>query len=600
MRIPNRIVRERRYLIHALLVSFAIAIVFNLGARYLHIFRGQENLAIDKFMQLRSRETSTQIFIIDIDEIAFQSIPVELRRPLSRAFLAKLIQKVAATNPSVLAIDIDLSEQAPDQEILLAALDEVSRNTRTRIALLYLLHMQDRNGEKIIQIPQRHQAFMDKIRKFPNAKDRFAFGYVNLEGEDRMVRAMRPVIHLNGQPHLSFPATVMYLCAKKPAIGSKDETVSISTKGCFDREQEIQFDIDEEERINFSHNFDRVYAKTALTSSPEDLGYLTDKIVMIGSTFEKSRDLWNAPIKFSEHQQQMPGVYLLANSVNTLLNNKRIHHLSIFTTIALDTLFGFGISLFLIYIGSSLLRSVLILAGLGLFMVALSFPLFAHWNQWLDYIATANGVTLHRILHRRHEKKKQRSRTSTLEGRDLLDWFNKASDLPPKAKFLVMAAEISDLKQACAGQPEYNVFQLLKGWQETSKELSKRFPAARLHQDSRILMFFPDTEDSEVLEAAQFILQRIHQLEQEMKKQIKIFPHLHPAIGIDRQKHGVVETIGNACELAMIAPELHAEIIATENFINGASDPLSASFCAELDVSGKTIKVYEIKKTANA
>ncbi|MCI0412902.1 CHASE2 domain-containing protein [bacterium] len=599
MRIPSRIVRERRYLLHALLVSFAIAIVFNVGAQYLHVFRGQENSAIDKFMRMRSREKSAQIFIVDINERAFLSIEAGLRRPLSRKFLAELIQKVADTRPRVLAIDLDLSEQAPEQETLLAALTQAAG--KTKIAILYDLQVQKTINQTTIRILENHKAFMDEIWKIPGAKERFAFGYINLEKEDQIARSMRPVIILDGTPQLSFPAAVMYLCADQPAMRTKNHTVSVSTKGCLSApKEEMHFEIGEEERINFLHTFDHPSAGFVLTSSMETLHHLTGKIVLIGATFKKSKDVWNTPLTGMEgFENGMFGVDLLANSINTLLTNRRIHHVSLLTTIALDTLFGFGISLFLIYIGSSFLRSVLILAGLGLFMVAVSFPLFAHWNHWLDYIATANGVTLHRILHRRHENKKQRARRSTLEGRDMMDWFIKAADLPTGTSYFVLAAEISDLKDACAGQPEYNAFQLVKGWKETGRELSKRFPDARIYQDSRILMFFPETANSAVLEAAQFLVEKIHELEQEMKKHIKIFPDLHAAIGVDRQMNGVVEAIGNACELALIAHEMNSKIIATERFINAAADSLPATFCAELTVSGKVMKVYEIKTTAN-
>ena len=599
MRIPGRIVRERKYLLHALLVSFGIAVLFNVGARYLHIFEGQENAAIDKFMRMRSRERSEQIFIVDINEQAFLTIEPNLRRPLSRKFLADLIQKVAATRPRVLAIDLDLSAQAPDQQTLLAALKQASGNTR--IALLYVLHLQQANDQTILRIPENHRAFMDEIWKIPNAKERFAFGYINLEQSDQVARSMRPVIILDGQPRLSFPATVMYLCADQPAMRKENGAVAVSTKGCLNRKEEILFEIGEQERINFLHTFHHVSAGRVAASGVETLDDLSGKIVLIGATFEKSKDIWNTPLTGTAgYESGMFGVDLLANSINTLLSNRRIHHVSLPTTIALDTLFGFGISLFLIYVGSSVLRSILILSGVGLFMIALSFPMFAHWDHWLDYIATANGVTLHRILHNMHEKKKRRGRVSTLEGRDLMDWFIKAADLPPKESYVVMAAEISDLMEACAGQPEYNAFQLVKGWKEAGKELTKKFPAARIYQDSRILMFFPDTENAAVLQAAEFVVEKIHELEKELKKQIKIFPDLHPAIGIDRQMNGVVEAIGNACELALMAHELKSKIIATDRFVNASDDSFASTFCGELNVSGKTIRVYEIKTTATA
>ena len=116
--------------IPALLLGAAVSLAV-IGLSRVGVFSGWETRAVDAFQFMRDRDAPTGIVLVHIDEDAFRDLGE--RQPLSRRYLAELVDFLIRSGARVVALDILL--QVPSQPDEDDALVTVARQWAGRLVL---------------------------------------------------------------------------------------------------------------------------------------------------------------------------------------------------------------------------------------------------------------------------------------------------------------------------------------------------------------------------------------------------------------------------------------------------------------------------------
>jgi len=110
--------RRKRRFYKSLLLGFAVSLLISLGS-YLGYLDVIEAKALDLLMRLRGQQRSAEIVLVKIDDQAFEKLGE--KQPLSRSYIAGLIEVVARGGAKVIGLDIELkvpTDPAEDGRLL--------------------------------------------------------------------------------------------------------------------------------------------------------------------------------------------------------------------------------------------------------------------------------------------------------------------------------------------------------------------------------------------------------------------------------------------------------------------------------------------------
>lgn len=403
--------RKRRFyksLLLGIVVTLLLSIVSYLG--YLDRFEAK---ALDFFIALRGRQRSPDIVLVKIDDQAFANLGE--RQPLPRSYLAGLIEVAARAGARVIGVDIELKvpTNPTEDERLLQVIRDVEAAGRSRIVLTYVIRPEEDETGGLYRRSPFYAAALDRVAGFANAS----------MDSDGFVRKIPLAVRASDGGRL--PAFGLAVLAGDAGYNAK--TLDAALHG--DSEMQLhlaewnrlegkllqdrtplRFTLDESWKINFAGGEGSfvalpsdplaMLAKTGMPLAADNP--LRGKIVLIGATFQESRDFLPTPYGL------MSGLEIHANIIHTLLTRSQIAPARRALAFFILLLFTFAMSL-LVTLLSPRWVAVFSLAAIPLLLLPLSYATFAYLGLWIDFItpllAIGCGALAAQYLEASHVRK---------------------------------------------------------------------------------------------------------------------------------------------------------------------------------------------------
>lgn len=267
-----------------------------------------DNLLYDAQLSFWNRNVSDEIVIVAIDDESLRELG---RWPWPRSIHARLIDRLDRESPRAIGLDIIFSEPDsvdPDSDALLARAIEASG----KVVLPVFMSRKSSNSFPIEALPLPELA-----------NNAAALGHVHMDiGEDGIARR----VYLKegiGKPFWThFSLALLGITGAAPELERKVDSASSQQQYSSMRwYREYPF------LIPFAGptgHFPRIgYAQVLSGHYPKDL--FRDKIVLIGTTAEGLSDALPTPL--SSDSGRMPGVEIIANIIDAILNDLRITEL---------------------------------------------------------------------------------------------------------------------------------------------------------------------------------------------------------------------------------------------------------------------------------
>ncbi len=294
----------------AMAASFVVAVAILLLS-FTTIFAGLNSTAYDFTLRIAGRvEPASPTVIVAIDDESLFKIG---RWPWSRQTLAQLIERLAATQPRTVAMDIILDEKTTaDADTALA----------TAIAHTSSLVLATRRD-----FDQGVERWRDPLAIFVQKHVRLGHVHTDpdFDGIGRKVLYVKP-----GDGRVVPALAVQALHAAELPFKSDFEQTVNSAQILRPEFVNIRF-------VGDNNSFSQVPAWKVLDGSV-DPSLLKGKIVLLGSTAEGG-DQWFTP--FSTHGQKMSGVEIHANAIDTLYAGRAITESSEIVVLLGLAIFGF-------------------------------------------------------------------------------------------------------------------------------------------------------------------------------------------------------------------------------------------------------------------
>ncbi len=320
-----------------------------------------DNLLYDAQLSFWNRDVSEQIIIVAIDD---QSLRELGRWPWPRSIHANLIDRIDRESPRAIGLDIIFSEPDavdPESDELLARAIQASG----KVVLPVFMSRKSSNSYPIEALPLPELA-----------NNAAALGHVHMDiGEDGIARR----VYLKegiGEPFwMHYSLALLSVSGAAPELDHK-----IDIGGNQDRYSSMQWYREFPFLIPFAGptgHFRQIgYAQVMSGQYAKDL--FRDKIVLIGTTAEGLSDALPTPL--SSDSGRMPGVEIIANITDAILNDLRITELEMPWLILVTALLAALPMLIYPYLNpaSTLLALCTIVAG-SLVLVALLLWLFRIW-----------------------------------------------------------------------------------------------------------------------------------------------------------------------------------------------------------------------------
>jgi adenylate cyclase len=354
--------RVARRLLSAVAVA-ALAAVLTALALSNGAFVGFQDRAVDRFFP--SAKTDPAVVVVAMDD---ESIGQFLAPPWARSVHAQIARQLAAAGAKVVVWDVLFSSPAintserPDQIANTADLaDAISTITAngvtTIVGVAGDLHTRPNSQFRLLN------PAVGPTPEIGNVASGLAHVKVETADSDGVVRTVPLVVETKSGaliPSLSLAAVLAYRGAQlQPVVGPK----GVQAGGSFvPTEQETQL------RLNFAKGLDASRGSRALLSAADvyhgnfNPNRVKGKIVLIGATAESLRDNFDTPVNKSGG---MPGVFIHANAVNTMLTASYLHAASDTDVVIWVTVLALLVALAVLFLPLwlSILAAALLAAG---------------------------------------------------------------------------------------------------------------------------------------------------------------------------------------------------------------------------------------------
>jgi len=382
--------RRKRRFYKSLLLGFAVSLLISLGS-YLGYLDVIEAKALDLLMRLRGQQRSAEIVLVKIDDQAFEKLGE--KQPLSRSYIAGLIEVVARGGAKVIGLDIELkvpTDPAEDGR-LLRVIQSVEEAGLSKVVLPYVIRPEKEDDAGIMY--QRSPFYTPEL----NTVAGFANASVDSDG---FVRKIPLAVRASDGKLL--PALGLAVLAREAGYGptTLDTALHQSTEiglrlAEWDRlrgkllkdRTPFWFTLNESWKINFAGgqgSFVALPSEPLALLAKANVPLATDnpfrgKIVLIGATFQESRDFFPTPYGL------MSGLEIHANIIHTLLTRSQIQPVRRILAFFILLVFTLVTSL-LITLLSPTVVTILALVAIPLLLIPLSYAAFAYLGLWIDFI----------------------------------------------------------------------------------------------------------------------------------------------------------------------------------------------------------------------
>jgi adenylate cyclase len=336
------------------------------GGEYLHLFESLDLQGYDLlvFFQ-RTAPPSARIFNIDFDEA---SVSRYNAFPIPRLLLADVIRKVASGRPAVIGVDIilDIPRAEADDLNLARVIDDTGNVV---LVSEYGFDMHPRN---------------DPLPIFQKAAAGVAFGDLPID-EDGAVRRMFLKVTTSSYKALSLPiALAAYFSDQHLRPGGPDfllfgsRKLPLATAG------------PDTAWIHFHPSAPTVVVPVQMLLSGDfDTSIFQGKIVLVGQSSEKGKDLFATPVTRAGatvgDRSLLSGTEIHGAAVESLLSGNVLRTMHLFPRMLFGLVLGFAIVVLGFRNRWYVALAAYLLLAAGAFLTA--FLLFARYHVWMPFVS---------------------------------------------------------------------------------------------------------------------------------------------------------------------------------------------------------------------
>ena len=423
VRFPALRARHRRFLrglSSGLVVSGLLVTATSLG-----YFSGYQGTLLDFYLWLRGGARAPEIVIVAIDDAAFQRL--EERQPLPREYVAAVIRGIRKSGARAIGLDLDLRRPtiAPEDAALAAAIAGAPGTPAGPVVVARML--------QAVRAADGDIRFSPSSLYLPALEAASGFAEVPKD-DDGFFRRMPLVVPTESEAF--FPSFALALLARLGGLDPAALNTRLAgqapialpapswdeTRGRFREPSPLTFAPDDDWKINFvgpagsflAIGSDALYALGTAEMDVAADNPLRGRIVLVGATFEQSRDAFPTP------RGVMFGVEIHANILHTLLTRSQIQSVAWGTSLALQFTLCLGLSfLFAVLRSSRALLVALGLAALGTTGLTL-WPVLPG-RYWIDLVTPVLAIRAGIWLHDTRERRRLRASFHQYVGREVAE-----------------------------------------------------------------------------------------------------------------------------------------------------------------------------------
>ncbi len=467
MRILELLQWKRRRLFKNLTLGASVSLLVFLGS-ILGYFEGFEALALDLLFRLRGQIKSPQIILVQIDDSAFHNLGE--RQPLSRAYLAGLIDVLAKSGARVIGLDVELivPTEPKEDNLLLQAIDRAAYGSASRVVTIYTV--------KPGKTADGQQAYLPSSPFTP--KSQTVAGFANAPVDrDGLIRRVPLVVRAEDGGLLpSFALAVLARHAGydpyrlKEALNRRSEiSLLLPRWNRFEATLDPQptlltFHPAEDWKINFTGaqgsfkglSSDPIFHLAKQKERLASDNPFREKIVLVGATFPESRDFFPTP------HGPMSGIEIHANIIHTILSRTPIRPahrvVALSLSLALACLMALLFSLF-----RPLTVTLSSLAAIPFLLIPLSYVAFARLGLWVDFVSPLLAIQIGGAVGDRLERRHIRRALGQFLSREVADQIVKEDErLDGQTKVAtIFFSDLRNFTTLCEGIAPEEVVRLL-------------------------------------------------------------------------------------------------------------------------------------------
>ena len=618
IRLPELRSRQRRFLLGLILGFLASAGVA--AATSLGYFSGYQGKALDFYFWAQGKARAPEIVLVAVDEAAFRRLN-ELQ-PLPRNYLAGLIRGLKKCEARLIGLDVDLRQPTlpADDRALGAAIRGSPGDPVVPVVVARTLTTVPAPGGEVRFRPRRlYDSSLEADSGFAEVP----------KDDDGFFRRIPLAVPLpDGQ---FFPSLSLALLAR---LGDQDvaalmqrlggpEPIELSlpeweeARAMLLERSPLRFFRDEDWKINFigpagsflTIGSDAVYQIGVSNQEIARDNPLRDRIVLIGASFEESRDAYPTP------RGIMSGMEIHANILHTLLTRSQIQPIAWGTSLLLQFLLCLLLSALFAVVRPN--RALVIsLAGAALVTFGISAAPVAPGTYWFDFLTPILAIRASSSLHDAMERRRIRHSFHQYVGREVADrvYLDDPALAGQRRTVSIMFTDLRD----------FTTMSEAMSADQVAQQLNEYFPmmveAVQAHRgivndfigDAVMAVYnAPLDNPQHALDAVRTARRMQAGLESlNAAWQARGLPTLKMGIGIHtgsvfagnvgspkRRKYTVVgDAVNVAARVEGLNKELHTALLITADTYAAVKDRVEARDCGELKVKGRhqAVKVYEV------
>lgn len=617
-RLPELRARPRRFLLGltlGFLASAGIAAATSLG-----YFSGYQGKALDLYFWAQGRARAPEIALVAIDDTAFHRL--NERQPLPRDYLAGIIRGLRKSGARLIGLDVDLrlpTMPADDRE-LVATIRGIPGDPAVPVVVVRTLTAVPALGGEVRFRPrQLYDAALEADSGFAEVP----------KDEDGFFRRIPLAVPLPDEQF--FPSLALALLA---CLGGQDATwlaerlggpepIELSlpawneARGKFIEGSPLRFFRDDDWKINFigpAGSFPTISSDTMYQIGVSDQEIardnpLRDRIVLVGATFEESRDA------YPTSHGLMSGMEIHANILHTLLTRSQIQSVAWGVSLILQFVLCLGLSALFTVIRPN--RALLIsLAGAAVVTLGLSAGAVVPGTYWFDFLTPILAIRASSGLHEAMERRRIRESFHQYIGREVAERVYE-DDRSLSGQRRTVSVMFTDLR-------DFTTLSESMAADQVARQLNEYFPmmveAVQRHRgivndfigDAVMAVYGAPMDNPEhALDAVRTARRMQAGLEAlNVDWQARGLPTLKMGIGIHtgtvfagnvgspkRKKYTVVgDAVNVAARVEGLNKELHTTFLITGDTHAVVKDRVEVKDCGELKVKGRlqAVKVYEV------
>lgn len=387
--------RSRKLFLRSFLIGSGVSVfVFILST--MGFLKKWENGVFDFLMFWETEDKSSEIILIEINNEDYKNL-FKSTSPLSRNILAETLTKLSMAKPKSIGLDISIESETNEDNYLV----EVLQNMKlSKTPIIFPLPSKAFN----VTSTPTSDVELSEMGAFSNIvpSENIFVGAINyIQPRDGVIREMSLLKHAERNTWPSFPLSIV-------AAGSKTSWEIFfneinngiqernSGKTNLNRIRSLINDYYKSPEQKIHYIGDRSSFNTIQFSLVDKMSteffkpgtIFSDKIVLIGGTFDESRDFYMTP------KGRLSGVEIIANSIETILRKNPIKPINHLFELLFEIAIIIVLSYFFFRFNSFKASTISFLLIIPLAIIG-SILAFSNFNHWLNFIPVMASVIIH-------------------------------------------------------------------------------------------------------------------------------------------------------------------------------------------------------------